>query len=110
MLCFLSLDEGIYFFEKFVEGHPPFAEPGDESAQGGKATGEPLYALDVAYRAHVGDGCDFFGVGLDVAFGHDISKQLPLRNPKTHFSGFNLMLNLQRFMNVTAKFAIRSQA
>ena len=32
----------------------------------------------------------------------------PFGTLKTHFSGFNLMLNLQRFMNVAAKFAIRS--
>ena len=30
--------------------------------------------------------------------------------PKTHFLGFNLTLNLQRFVNVAAKFAIRSLA
>ena len=34
----------------------------------------------------------------------------PFKTPKTHFSGFNLMLNLWRFVNVAAKFAIRSQA
>ena len=34
----------------------------------------------------------------------------PFGTPKTHFSGFSLMLNLQRFVNVAAKFAIRSQA
>ena len=34
----------------------------------------------------------------------------PFGTLKTHFSGFNLMLNLQRFMNVAANFAIRSQA
>ena len=34
----------------------------------------------------------------------------PFGTPKTHFSGFNQMLNLWRFMNVAAKFAIRSQA
>ena len=34
----------------------------------------------------------------------------PFGTPKTHFLGFNLMLNLQRFINVVAKFAIRSQA
>ena len=34
----------------------------------------------------------------------------PFGIPKTHFLGFNLMLNLQRFMNITAKFVIRSQA
>ena len=31
----------------------------------------------------------------------------PFGTPKTHFSGFNLALNLQRFANVAAKFAIR---
>ena len=46
-----------------------------------------MYALDVAYRAHVGDGYAFFGVGLDAAFGHDVSKQLPLWNPKNTFFG-----------------------
>ena len=45
----------------------------------------PLYALDIAYRAHVGDGHDFFGVGFDVMLGHDVSKQLPLWNPKNIF-------------------------
>ena len=69
-----------------------------------------MYALDVAYRAHVGDGHDFFGIGLDVTFGHDGSKQLPLWNPKNTFLGFNLMLNLRRFTNVAAKFTIRLQA
>ena len=34
----------------------------------------------------------------------------PFGTLKTHFSGFNLTLNLQRFMNVAAKFAIRSLA
>ena len=34
----------------------------------------------------------------------------PFETLKTHFLGFNLMLNLQRFTNVAAKFAIRSQA
>ena len=34
----------------------------------------------------------------------------PFETPKTHFLGFSLILNLQRFMNVMAKFAIRSQA
>ena len=34
----------------------------------------------------------------------------PFGTPKTHFSEFNLMLNLRRFANVVAKFVIRSQA
>ena len=34
----------------------------------------------------------------------------PFGTPKTHFLRFNLMLNLWRFTNVEAKFAIRSQA
>ena len=38
-------------------------QPGDESA----------HALDVAYGAHVGDGHDFFRVGLDAALGHNVS-------------------------------------
>ena len=46
-----------------------------------------MYALNVAYRAHVGDGRDFFGVGLDAAFEYDVSKQLPLWNPKNTFFG-----------------------
>ena len=65
----------------------PFAEPGDESAQGGQTAGEPLNALDVAYRAHVGDGRNLFGVGLDAVSGHDVSKQLPLWNPENIFFG-----------------------
>ena len=63
---------------------------GDEPAQGGQTAGEPLYALGIAYRAHVGDGHDFLGVGLDAAFGHDVSKQLPLRNPENTFFGIQL--------------------
>ena len=34
----------------------------------------------------------------------------PFGTPKTHFSRFNLILNLQRFVNVAAKFVIRSLA
>ena len=34
----------------------------------------------------------------------------PFKTPKIHFLGFNLMLNLQRFANVAAKFMIKSQA
>ena len=86
-MCFLSPDECVRLFEKLVERHPPFAEPRDELAQGGQTAGEPLYAFDIAYRAHVGDGRDFFGVGLDTTFGHDVSKQLPLRNPENTFFG-----------------------
>ena len=67
-----------------------------------------MYALDVAYRAHVGDGRDLFGVGLDATLKHNVSKQLPLQNPKNTFLGFSLMLNLRRFTNVAAKFVIRS--
>ena len=77
-MCFLSLDKSIHLFEELEEWHPPFAELGDESAQGSQIAGEPLYAFDVVYRAHVGDGHDFFRVGLNAAFGHDVSKQLPL--------------------------------
>ena len=73
MMCFLGPDESVHLFEKLVERHPPFAELGDELAQGDQIAGEPLYALDVAYRAHVGDGRDFFGVGLDAALGHNVS-------------------------------------
>ena len=83
---------------------------GDEPAQGVQTAGEPLYALDVAYRAHVGDGRDFLGLSsiprLDVMY----PSSFPFGTPKTHFLGFNLMLNLRRFMNIAAKFAIRSQA
>ena len=46
-----------------------------------------MYAFDVTYRAHVGDGRDLFGVGLDATLEHDASKQLPLRNPKNTFLG-----------------------
>ena len=46
-----------------------------------------MYALVIAYRAHVGDGREFFRVGLDTAFGHDVSKQLPLWNPENTFFG-----------------------
>ena len=51
----------------------PFVEPGDESTQGSQTAGEPLHALDVAYGTHVGDGRDFFGVGLNAALGHNVS-------------------------------------
>ena len=70
---FLSPDEGIRLFEELVEWHPPFVEPRDESTQGSQTAGESLYALDVAYRAHVGDVHDLFGVGLDATLGHNIS-------------------------------------
>ena len=49
-----------------------------------------MYALDIAYGAHIGDGHDFFGVGLDAVFGHDVSEQLPFRNPENTFLGIQL--------------------
>ena len=55
--------------------------------QGSQIAGEPLYVLDVVYRAHVGDGHDLFRVGLDAALGHDVSKQLPLWDPENTFFG-----------------------
>ena len=76
LLCFLSPNEGVRPFEDLVERHPSLAEPGDEPAQGFQTTDEPLY--------------DLFGVGLDTSFGHDVSKQLPLRNPKNKFFGVQL--------------------
>ena len=60
MLSFLSPDKGVRLFEELVEWHPLFAELGDESTYGSQTAGEPLHALDVAYRTHVGDGHDFF--------------------------------------------------
>ena len=42
------------------------------------------------YGAHVGDGRDLFRVGLDAVFGHYVSKQLPLQNPKNTFFGIQL--------------------
>jgi hypothetical protein len=74
MLHFLSLDKGVRSLERLVETHFSLTELGDEPAQDGQTAGEPLYTLDIAYRAHVGDGHDFFGVALDAAFGHDVSK------------------------------------
>ena len=59
-------------------------------AQGGQTVSEPLYALDGAYRAHVGDVHDFFWVGLDAMLEHDVSELLPLRNPKNTFFGIQL--------------------
>jgi hypothetical protein len=88
----------------------PFAKPRDESAQGSQIAGEPLYAIAVAYRAHVGDGHDFWGGSLDTTLGKMYPSSFSFKTPKTHFLGFSLMLNLRRFMNVAAKFAIRSQA
>ena len=85
LLSFLSPDDGIHLFEELVERHPSFVELGDEAAQGSQTAGEPLYTLDIAYGAHVGNGRDLFRVGLDVAFRHDVSEQLPLRNPKNTF-------------------------
>ena len=46
-----------------------------------------MYAFDVVYRAHVGDGYDLFGVSLYAALGHNVSKQLPLWNPENTFLG-----------------------
>ena len=46
-----------------------------------------MYALDIAYGAHVGDGHDLFRVGLDATLEHNVSKQLPLRNPKNTLLG-----------------------
>ena len=49
-----------------------------------------MYAFDIAYRAHVGDGHDLFGVSLDAMLGHNVSKWLPLQNPENIFFGIQL--------------------
>ena len=108
MLSFLSTDEGVRLFEELVEWHPSFVEPGDESAQGSQIAGEPLHTLDVAYGTHVGDSHDFLGLASMPCSDIMYPSSFPFGTPKTHFSGFSLMLNLQRFVNVAAKFAIRS--
>ena len=109
-MCFLSPDESIHLFEKLIERHSPFTEPGDESAQGDQTAREPLYALNIVYRAHVGDGHDFFGVGLDATFGHDVSKQLPLRNPENTFLGVQLDVEPLEVHERCSQVVIRSQA
>ena len=58
--------------------------------KGRQAAGEPLYTPHIAYRAHVGDGHDLFGVGLDAPLGYDVSKQLSLWNPENTFFGIQL--------------------
>ena len=70
-----------------------------------------LVSLYTPLTLHIGPMLEmamiFFEVGCDATLGHDVSEKLPLRNPKNTFLGFNLTLNLQRFMNVAAKFTIR---
>ena len=109
-MCFLSLDEHVCLLEKLVERHSPLAQLGHELAQGSQIASEALYALDVVYRANVGDGHDFLGVGLDTEFGHDVSKQLPLWNLKNTFFGIQFDVEPSEVHDVVAKFAIRSQA
>ena len=52
----------------------------------------------------------FLGLALMLHSDTMYPSIFPFGTLKTHFSGFNLMLNLQRFMNVVAKFVIRSLA
>ena len=73
MLSFLSAYEDVRLFEELIEWHPSFAEPRDEPAQSGQTIGEPLHTLDIVYGAHVGNGHDFFRVGLDVMLRHNVS-------------------------------------
>ena len=79
-------------------------------AQSGQIAGEPLYTLDIAYRAHVGDGHDFLELVLMLRSNMMYPSSFPIETPKTYFLGFNLTLNLWRFANVAAKFVIRSLA
>ena len=51
----------------------------------------------------------FLGLALMSRLDTMYPSSFPFGTLKTHFSGFNLMLNLQRFVNVVAKFAIRSR-
>jgi len=73
LMSLLSPDESVHLFEELVEWHPSFTEPRDEPAQSGQIAGEPLHALDVVYGAYVGNGHDFFGVGLDASLRHNVS-------------------------------------
>ena len=49
-----------------------------------------MHTLDIAYGTHARDGHDLFRVGLDAAFGHDVSEQLSLWDPKNTFLGVQL--------------------
>jgi hypothetical protein len=73
--CLLGLDglgETLMLLQEPIEGQALFAEPRNEAAQGGKAPQHLLDAFEVPNRAHLVEGCDLLGVGLDASLGNHI--------------------------------------
>lgn len=77
--------------------------------EGEEAARQSLDAFDVSDRAHSSDGRNFLQIGFDATL-RDQPSNLPLRTPKTHFSGCSLIWNLSRFANVASNVTMRSSA
>ena len=90
--------------------HPSFTESGDELAQGSQIASEPLYALNVAYRAHVGDSHDFFGVSNEKLLGYIVSERGIEANPKniTAISNIGPIRNVKGVQRLTGYLAALS--
>ena len=70
-----------------------------------------MYALYVAYGAHVGDGCDLFGVGLNAALGYVVSERGIEANPIkiTAISNMGPIHNVKGVQRLTGCLATLSQ-
>ena len=73
-----------------------------------------LVSLCTPLTLHIGPMLEmamiFLGLALVPRSDMMDPRSFPFGTPKTHFLGFNFILNLQRFANVVAKFVIRSLA
>ena len=63
-----SLGKTLGFSQESVQRQTFFAEARDESAQGRKASHDPLYSLEVPDWSHASYGRDLLWVGFDAAF------------------------------------------
>jgi hypothetical protein len=90
----LGLDgprEALVLLQESVEGQALFVEPRDEAAQGGKAPKHLLDPLEVSNRAHLVEGRDLLGVGLDPSLGNDIPQQHAMRHPEDTLLGGSIL-------------------
>lgn len=68
-MCLFCPGELIALPEEFVEWHPLFSEPGDETAERGDASNQSLDPFQVPDGSHLLDGLDLLPVGLDPSVG-----------------------------------------
>jgi hypothetical protein len=98
------------FLNRRYRGRPLSPRREMKMAQSRKASRGPLYAFQVLDGPHVGDGRDFFWVGLDAPLGDDEPQEHASGDPENALLGVELTPFTLRHRNVTSRSERRSKA